>query len=138
MKKITLTLALVLMPGAIMAQVARPLMSCDGAMLIEKVSPASSDSQATEIFEVGASTTSLSQRRKACIFNLDSTAANHVWVSTFQVNNLVSGVLDTSKAVPIPGGNTEDARFCLDLGPAIRLWVFRVIGSAQVRGMICQ
>lgn len=85
-----------------------------------------------------ASVTYLPGRRRVCIYNLDSTAANHVWLSTFPVTTLVGGVLDTGKSIPIPGGNVEDAYACFPWGPKVRFWLHRVIGTSKAAVISCE
>jgi len=95
---------------------------------------------AVEMFAFNNSSgTFLANRRSVELCNLDSTAANHVWVSTFQVTSLVSGVLDTAKSMPIPGGNVADACKRFPYGANIRLWVHKVLnGGTLVAGLNCE
>jgi hypothetical protein len=117
---------------------ARGLETCERGMKISDITPLST-TVAKEVFSVASSSgTRQAARRWVCLQNLDSTAANHVWVSSFQVTATVGGVLDTGRSFPIPGGNTADARFCLPLGPNVKIWLHRVIGTASVAALSCE
>jgi hypothetical protein len=105
----------------------RDLRACDNNAVVEQ--NGLSTTAALE-FNIIGSSTSLPVRSQVCIRNYDSTAANEVWVSSFNVTSLVSGVLDTSKAWPIPGGKTGDSEVCRPWGPNVRFWLFRAISSA--------
>ena len=95
--------------------------------------------RAQELFAVvNTSGTYLARRRFLWIKNLDATAANSVWISTFAVSELVSGVVDTSKSYPIPGGNVQDASFPFPFGANIRLWAHKSINArSKVAVMGC-
>ena len=112
--------------------------TCDKGFSIEQQQV--STITAREFFAVANSSGSYrANRRLACLRNLNSTAANHIWVSSFQVTALVDLVLDTSKSFPIPGGNTADAQLCLPLGANAKLWVHTVLGQGStVAGLICE
>ena len=137
--KVILALALTFCATQANAQAsARGLEICERGMKMSDVTPLST-TVAKEIFNVSSSSgTRQAARRWACIANLDTTAANHVWISTFQVTALSGGVLDTGKSFPIPGGNVADARFCMPFGPNVKIWLHRVIGSASVAGLSCE
>jgi hypothetical protein len=135
----TLILALMLTAGQAYAQAsARPLETCERGFKVSDITPLST-TVAKEIFNVSSSSgTRQAARRWVCIRNLDTTAANHIWISSFQVTALVSGVLDTSKSYPTPGGNLFDAQLCLPLGPNVKIWLHRVIGSGSVAAISCE
>lgn len=111
--------------------------TCDKSFSIEQRTLEST--AATEFFGVNTSSGAYrANRRWACLRNLNSTAANHIWVSSFQVTELVSLVLDTSKSFPIPGGNVADAQWCMPLGANLRLWVHTILGTGtKAVGWIC-
>lgn len=116
----------------------RDMRICDKRMRVSDNTPMSV-TIAKQLFSVSSSSGSaVPQRAWGCIYNMDATAANHVWYSTFQVTALVGGVLDTSRSFPIPGGNTDGSRFCLPIGANIPIWVHRVIGTANVAALACE
>ena len=139
MKKLALALMFVSTLASAQAGAgSRNVSICDKGFRLSDVTPLST-TVAKELFNVAGSSGAVQGARKwVCIQNLDTTAANHVWISSFQVTALVAGVLDTSKSFPVPGGNTEDARFCLPLGPNVKIWLHRVIGSSSVAGLSCE
>jgi hypothetical protein len=134
--KQTLAVILLLVASSARAQFAAPV-DCVKTPKIEQ--QILSTAVAVEPLAVdNTSGTYIAGRRNVCIFNLDSTAANHIWISTFQVTALVGGVLDTSRSVPLPVGNTGDSRFCFKWGPNVRFWLHRVIGSSRAAILSCE
>ena len=111
---------------------------CDKKASIEQIVVTSST--AKEMFAVANTSGSyIANRRLACLRNLNSTAANDIWISTFQVNTYVSAALDTSKSFPIPGGATGDSIFCLPLGSNIKIFVHTILGhGSKAVGYICE
>jgi hypothetical protein len=137
MKNLITAVIMLLAPlAAHAAGAGRELQICESDFRVEQA--ALSTTQATEFSTATASATNLPYRKQVRICNLDSTAANQVWISSFNVTTLVSGVLDTSKAEPLPGGNVADACVVRHWGPNIRFWLFRVIGTAKASVTSCQ
>jgi hypothetical protein len=127
MKHLMLAVALCLTAATAHAT-SRELTSCDKGWGVEQ--SALSTTAATEFSTATAAGVAFKERRLVEICNADATAANQVWVSSFNVTTLVSGVLDSSKATPIPGGTSAaDACKRWAWGPNVRFWLFRVITS---------
>ena len=124
----------------VQAQVsAREQRSCDKNLRIEHT--ILSTTSASPLFGAAltanqislSSGTFLASRSWVGFLNKDATATNEVWLSTFAVTALVSGVLDTSKSFPIA------TTAVLPYGANIKLWAHRVIASTAVLiGWACE
>lgn len=125
--------ALALLAAAMPARAERLLSTCDKDWYVETRTV---NSAATvEFFDSGSSSSPYATRgRLECFRNNDATAANYVYVSSFtQASNP-----DSSKAWPIPGGNTADSVFCFPFGKGLRTFLFTATGSRTVSAFICE
>lgn len=84
-----------------------------------------------------SSGTYLANGRGFWIRNNDATAANYIYISTF-APAAATLVVDTAKAIPVPGGNTGDPWVFLPWAANIRKFIWRASGTGSVTASTCE
>jgi hypothetical protein len=109
------------------AQTTQPLSRAERRCSYQKKSVDASTPQ--EFFAVSISSHNLSNRKWVCFTNLDATASNIVWISTYSTTNMIEGD-------PVYGTQTK----CFDWGFNIRTFAVQntAQSAANVHGSQCE